>query len=148
MTSEDVYSRWLATSTPLAPQPKQLCTQTSLKLVLANSLSVDICIIISIVLIMKEMRACVAFASSKHHFPAISVDSALPLTRGGWGYHKYIYSSYKIQRVNIALYFCQISRRLEWAHLLFIISNFRICMRPNLYKTHSVTVSLSDDALR
>ena len=148
MTSEDVYSRWLATSTPLVPQPKQLCTQTSLKLVLANSLSVDVCIILSIVLIMKEMRACVAFASSKHHFPAISVDSALPLTRGGWGYHKYIYSSYKIQKVKIALYFCQILRRLERAHLLSIISNFPICMRPNLYKTHSVTVSLSDDALR
>ena len=49
----------------------------------ANSLSVGVCIILSIILIMKEMRACVAFASSKHHFPAISVDSALPLTRGG-----------------------------------------------------------------
>ena len=42
------------------------------------------------------MWACVGFASSKHHFPAISLDSALPLTRGGLRlYH--IYTNAQIQ---------------------------------------------------
>ena len=43
------------------------------------------------------MWACVGFASSKHHFPAISLDSALPLTRGGLRlYHIYTKLKYNL----------------------------------------------------